>query len=109
MDEYRNAIRQQILSLSREKKIIFSLLTSERLQLNYDSFSVKYHFGEPLQLKKITSLLYEDLLNGYDNETIHEYISTIDRITPDIENYDNVTVSFALDACTSLLSVLYYI
>ncbi|EJF99014.1 DUF416 family protein [Flavobacterium sp. F52] len=109
MDEYRDTISEKLAILNDEKKVIFSLLICERLFPNYVFFSIKYSFGNPSELKEIISTLYRDLLDKRKSSKIDNYIEIVEKITPDTEDYDTILASFALDACTSILSTLYFL
>ncbi|WP_163411610.1 DUF416 family protein [Flavobacterium ajazii] len=109
MDEYRNIIRQKLDVLNGDKKLAFSLLICERLLPNYVFFSKKYNYGNPIELNNIILVLYKDLLEKNKGYNIDEYIDVVENITPDTEDYSTILVSFALDACTSILSTLYFL
>lgn len=108
-NEYRNRISKKLAILNDGKKLTFSLLICERLFPNYVFFSIKYSFGNPSELKKIISTLIRDLLDKSKSSKIDNYINIVENITPDTEDYDTILASFALDACTSLLSTLYFL
>jgi uncharacterized protein YjaG (DUF416 family) len=109
MDEYRDEISQKLAGLSDEKKLTFSLLICERLFPNYLLFSKKYGYGDPSQLEEIISALFKDLLEKNKSSKIDNYINVVENITPDTEDYEKILASFALDACTSILSTLYFL
>lgn len=102
-------IQQKLLLLNDEKKITFSLLICERLLPNYVYFSKKYSYGNPSELNNIISILYKNLLEKIEDPNIDNYIDTVEEIIPDTEDYSTILVSFALDACTSILSTLYFL
>lgn len=109
MDQNSNMIQQKLLLINDEKKIIFSLLICEKLLPNYVYFSKKYSYGNPSELNNIISILYYNLLKKIKDPYIDNYIDSVEAITPDTEDYSTILVSFALDACTSILSTLYFL
>ena len=109
MDLYRKLIAEKLSGLSDDKNIVFSLLICEKLLPNYKCFSVKYNFGDAEQLKSIISDLYSNLLAENIKYDINQYISKVDSITPNTEDFDAIYASFALDACTAILSTLQFI
>jgi uncharacterized protein YjaG (DUF416 family) len=109
MDKYRNTIFNEISHLTDKKKIIFCLLICEKLLPNYDFFFSKFNYGDPLSLQQIIAKLYENLFKNIDDKNIGSYIASIESITPNTENFNTILVSFALDACTSILSTLFFI
>lgn len=110
MDPYRKIINDAITSLSFEQKIVFCLLTSEKLLPNYEFFSKKYNYGNPDLLKNTIETLYTNLADVKSlGSELDKMLENIDRITPDMDDFSSVLASSALDACTSLLSTLYFI
>lgn len=107
--EFRDIISEKLADLDDQKKIFFSLLICERLFPNYVFFSKKYGYGDPSKLETIISTLFRDVLENNKTLKIDNYINIVENITPDTEDYDTILASFALDACTSILSTLYFL
>lgn len=110
MDKYRSAIANQLHALSSEKKIVFALLTVEKLIPNYVHFSQIHQWGDPKILEEIKSYLLDQVITRkvtHHSETI-KFLTQIEATTPDTENFDSMLVSFALDACVALISVIKY-
>ncbi|KOS07033.1 hypothetical protein AM493_14070 [Flavobacterium akiainvivens] len=105
----KDILRTQLSFLSYQEQLVFALLTCDRLLPNYVAFSEKFKFGAPAGLEKIINKLYESTFEDFDNQKINTYINFIETITPDTEDFNSVLVSFALDACTSVLSTLGFI
>lgn len=108
MEVYRNVISEKIRHLTNGSKVIFALLICEKLWHNYVFFSEKSKFGNPSELAAIISDLYKNPFKN-NNISLDDYVRRIESITPDTDNYDTILVSFALDACTSVLSTLYFL
>ncbi|MFH6995145.1 DUF416 family protein [Flavobacterium sp. FlaQc-48] len=109
MDKYRIKISEKLAGLDDEKKITFSLLICERLLPNYVYFSKKYGYGDPSQLEEIISTLFKDLIEKNKSQNIDNYINVVENLTPDTEDYSTILASFALNACTSILSTLFFL
>ena len=92
--------------------MLLCLLLSERLIENYDFFSKRYNYGNVGILKKTIDDLFRELDGNIYSKTtsdVEDLISKIEEVTPDTEDYETIYVSFALDACTSIISTLQYI
>lgn len=109
MDKYRDTIENKILLLNTDKKIMFSLLICKRLLPNYIYFSNKFKFGNPSDLESVIFTLFKNLMENKENNNIDNLIKKIENNTPNTEDFNTIFVSFALDACTSILSILYYL
>jgi uncharacterized protein YjaG (DUF416 family) len=109
MDKYRLFIKTKIHFLTYQKKILLCLLLSERLIENYDFFSKRYNYGNVNILKKTIDDLFSEVESNISRYNVEDLISKIEEVTPDTEDYETIYVSFALDACTSIISTLQYI
>lgn len=111
MDKYINEISHFLKPLSFRAKVLFAVLASERLYPNYVIFEQRTNWGNSQLLQEAISLIYQYIFdqNLFTPEEIQELITQIDLVTPDTEDFDDLTTSFALDACTSLFSTLNFI
>jgi uncharacterized protein YjaG (DUF416 family) len=109
MDKYRLFIKTKIHFLTYQKKILLCLLLCERLIENYDFFSKRYNYGNVNILKKTIDDLFSEVEKNISRYNVEDLISKIEEVTPDTEDYETIYVSFALDACTSIMSTLQYI
>jgi uncharacterized protein YjaG (DUF416 family) len=111
MDIYREKMSSEIQLLNRKAKLIFCLLSCEKLLPNYKYFSEIYKFGSDKKLKEIIDFLFDFVLEEKEitEDQVIFFIEEIERITPDTNDFETILVSFALDACTSVLSLLYFI
>jgi uncharacterized protein YjaG (DUF416 family) len=110
MDKFRNEIEQSIKKLTDKGKILFAILTCEKLYPNYVVFSGKQNWGNPEVLKEGISLIYQVIIKDdlFNEHEIKDIINSLNLVTPDTEDFESILVSFALDACTSLFSTLHY-
>ncbi len=111
MDKFREEIEKGLSSLTDESKILFSVLTSEKLYPNYVAFEARNSWGNSEMLREIISLIYHYLIDNC-SASLSDFCGIITRInlvTPDTEDFSDLTTSFALDACTALISTIKFI
>lgn len=111
MDQYREEIKRRLMPLKNEQKLLFAVLTCERLYPNYEYFQNTFSWGDSKVLSNAIGIIYQNLIKKdlFEKSEIQELINEIDVITPDTEDFSEIFVSFALDACTSLYSSLNFI
>jgi uncharacterized protein len=111
MDKYRVEISRLLKPLSFQKRLIFGVLTCEKLYPNYEYFSQNTSWGNGQILQNAISVIYQSVFRNdlFSEVDIQDLIDKVEGITPDTENFEGILVSFALDACTSLLSTLSFI
>ncbi len=108
MDAFKIEIKQLIKPLSFKAKALFAAITSERLYPNYVLFQERTAWGNSLLLKDAIALIYQYTINNslISVEEVEYFKTRIDLITPDCDDFEDITTSFALDACTSLYCTL---
>lgn len=111
MNDFLNDIRNSVIKLSKKKKILFCVLTCEKLLSNYMSFEEENDWGDHQVLQEAIDMIYQYLINDklFSNEEISELLERVDAITPHTEDFPGILTSFALDACTSVESTLQFI
>jgi len=111
MDEFEKEIKDKLSLLTYEGKILFSVLTSEKLYPNCVAFENRNNWRGCGILQEAISLTYHYLINrsSVSISDFEDMITRIDLITPDTEDFSDITTSFALDACTSLIGTLRFI
>ncbi|MGN8071583.1 DUF416 family protein [Mucilaginibacter sp. 22184] len=111
MDIYRKEIEVDLIKLSHTGRLLFAVLTSERLYPNYVLFQNQNGWGNNEVLQQAIVLIYESILHPdkMDLRFIEDAISEVDLITPDTEQFPGILTSFVLDACTSVYSTLSYL
>jgi uncharacterized protein len=111
MDKYREEIKAQLAFFHDRGKILFAVLTCERLYPNYVAFQKITGWGNQDTLQEGIALIRQYLIKEdlFELEEIQSIIEQIDKITPNTEHFPGVTTSFALDACTSVFSTLNFI
>ncbi|MFT3677221.1 MAG: DUF416 family protein [Chitinophagaceae bacterium] len=94
-------------SLEFKKQLIFAYLTCERLYPNYVYFSANFQFGDSSVLRTAIDFVLGCILNeGIDKPLAKKFLLTVEKNTPDTEDFDTILVSSALDACTSIAETL---
>ncbi|GGH31387.1 DUF416 family protein [Sphingobacterium alkalisoli] len=111
MDKYREEIEQLILGIPDRGKILFAALTAERLYPNYMFFQRINRWGKLESLGEGLSIIYQSLIKDdlFNSSEIEFAIANLEIVTPDTEEFPDITTSFALDACTSISSILSYL
>jgi uncharacterized protein len=111
MDKYRDEIKSKLLSISDKGKVLFAVLICERLYPNYVVFQKINNWGNPDVLQEGIALIRQYLIKEdlFESDEINSVIEQVDQITPNTEDFSGITTSFALDACTSVLSTLNFI
>lgn len=111
MGTYRVAIARRLRALSPKKKLIFAVLTAEHLMPGYVHFVQIHQWGAVSILENALIFLRACIFTqeAPDELKRSEFIAQIETVTPDTEDFDNVHVSFALDACVALTSALRYL
>lgn len=108
MDIFREDIKNKLKVLSTRQQLLFAVLICERLYPNYLYFYKRFEWGNPKVLMDSIDILYQSLFikDLFSSDEVEQNIKAVDAITPNTEDYSEVFVSFALDACTSVYSAL---
>ncbi|MCR8559915.1 YjaG family protein [Mucilaginibacter sp. BJC16-A38] len=111
MDKFRQETRNALELISDKGKIIFAALTCEKLYPNYVFFKKVTNWGDSNILAEGLSLLFQCLLNKdlIRVQNVENAILNIEKVTPNTEDFPEIFVSFALDACTSIYSSLSFL
>lgn len=111
MDPFTEDLKIRISLLSKNARVLFAALTCEMLYPNYVVFEKRTGWGESEILMEAIAIIYQQVIKDglYSVEEIEDMINRIDSITPDTEDFTDLSTSFALDACTSIYSTLNYL
>jgi len=111
MDKYRYEVKQLISGLTFKGKILFAGITSEKLYTNYIAFENSVGWGNHYILRDASSMIYQYLIKDdiFSMEDISHMMTMVNSITPDTEDFPGILTSFALDACTAIISTLQFI
>lgn len=111
MDRYREEIKKNLAPLSNAKRLLFAILICERLYPNYVHFYNTFNWGDPRILEEAISVVFQSLINkdSIDRIEILNLIEEIELINPDADDFSDIYLSFALDACASVYSSLNFI
>lgn len=106
----RNELEQKLAPLPSRSQAAFGASCSERLLPNYLAFQKECGFGDYEKLRHCLSWVWTIITEVECNlEAADRWLATIDDLTPDTEDYASASVSFALDACTSLHSLVRFL
>lgn len=96
-----------LYELEPKKQLTFAYLACERLYPNYLNFVSKFQFGDASVLRTAIDYILSCILNGtIDSSLTKKLILSVEKNTPDTEDFDTIFVSSALDACTSVAEAL---
>jgi uncharacterized protein YjaG (DUF416 family) len=111
MDPYTEDLKIRISLLSKNARVLFAALTCEMLYPNYVAFEKRTGWGKSEILMEAIAFFYQKVIKDklYSVEEIEDMINRIDSVTPDTEDFTDLSTSFALDACTSIYSTLNYL
>ncbi|GAA0894556.1 hypothetical protein GCM10009122_42370 [Fulvivirga kasyanovii] len=111
MDNYLTELKETLKILNRQQKLVFAFWISKRLFSNYAFFHKETSFGDIDVLLDGLSLIdrYLFIDSTFVKDEVIKCIAQIDENTPDTNDYSQITVSFALDACVALTESLSYI
>jgi uncharacterized protein YjaG (DUF416 family) len=104
-------IERLLTALPSKARILFAVLTAETLYPNYVTFQNNVSWGNKDLLLDATTLIYYYLINenSVSQQEIEDMLEGVNLITPDIDDFSDSLASFALDACTAIISTLEYI
>jgi uncharacterized protein len=111
MDKYPDEIRKQLRTLPDKARLLFAVLTCEHLYPNYVHFQQVETWGNAEVLREAIDIIYQYLINDslYTASDFEALTHSVELITPDMDDFSGITTSFALDACTAVLSTLAYL
>ena len=108
--EYREQLIKNIDVLSLERRLDFAIEICERLLPDYKAFYNEYKWGN---LDSLTDglVLCKQNANGLDTDvkSIERLISLIEEITPDTEDFGEVSGSLALNSASAIIETLNFI
>lgn len=108
--DYLIWVEKTILKLSDRKKQLFGLLCAKRLYPNYHFFKKKENWGDDIFIKEILERVKKQIINPNNNKVNYSYLlNKIDKIIPYPEDFDNISVSHALDASVIVENLLNFI
>lgn len=101
-------IEKDIKSLSKSGKILFAVLTAEKLLPYYSAFQRSCDWGDVELLREGIDTIYLYLVDGnsLSDSSVADLLDRLDNITPDVDDFSHRLTSFALDACTSVAATL---
>lgn len=111
MGTFESAIKHLLTLLSNKARILFAVITAEKLYPHYVEFQNESGWGDKDILIEATSLIYYYLIDArsVNRIEIENMLKRINRITPDTNDFSGILTSFALDACTAVISTLDYL
>lgn len=107
--DFIETLNNKAQSLNRQQCILLGALYAEKLLPNYDYFSLLHKWGniEPLQIT--IEYLYQNINKSFSVKKLRSLYKSVDKVTPDADDFEHFSVSSALDACCVILEILDYI
>lgn len=103
-------ISELINSLDEKKSIVFSGLICKRMRILFVSFSVREDFGNIGDYDKALDIIFTSAMSDRINLKLIESIKLrFEESFPDLDEFDTVYASYALDACSSIEQALMYL
>jgi uncharacterized protein YjaG (DUF416 family) len=108
--EYREQLIKNLEVLSSERKLDFAIEVCEKLLPDYKAFYNEYKWGDLNSLADGLVLCKQNA-NGLDTDvkSIERLISGIEKITPDTEDFGEVSGSLALNSAGAISETLNFI
>ena len=103
-------ITNKLEGLSKQKQLAFGLLAAERFFICYEMFSEREGFGNIEHLKKSMNLIEGFIVGGSeDMKLIEKYKALVEQSTPDMDDFDSVNSSLALNVSAIIYEALNFI
>jgi uncharacterized protein YjaG (DUF416 family) len=97
-----------IKKLTYKQAILFCYLNCIELYKNYEDFCLLEKWGNTVVMKELIKK-GDDFLNDGREFQIEECIERLYSISPDTEVFPSVNAIYALDSCSAVYNMLYYI
>ncbi|HEY1056726.1 MAG TPA: DUF416 family protein [Emticicia sp.] len=107
MDIFLDTIDQKLKKLSFKHRVLFTLLTCEKLLPNYTVFSEREQWGNAKLLEDSVLNLFQYLQDfNLSKSQLKSIYKEIELITPDTEDFESGLTSYALDTCVAILETI---
>lgn len=108
-EQFQSLFKKQVTNLSNERQFTLGILISKKLYFDYLKFSTFYDWGDPDILLDAIKLCEKTNTTSVNEIAIKEFLSKVDSITPDMDDFGDELGSYALNACTSVHDLLQYL
>ena len=107
--DFVKILNDKAQNLNRQQRILLGTLYAEKLLPNYVYFSLLHKWGniEPLQTAVV--YLYQNINKPFFVKKLRSLYKSVDKVTPDADDFEHFSVSSALDACCVILETLDYL
>jgi uncharacterized protein YjaG (DUF416 family) len=111
MKEFDDFLAKNLKKNSKNFQLLFGVLVAEKLIPNYHYFSVKHNWGNTALLHECTDFCYGAV--GDITSTVKQnaiiLMDSLLEITPDLDDYEGGTSSYANDTCAAYEQLLTFI
>lgn len=109
MDLFLDTIEKKMNKIAFKQRILFTVLTCEKMFPNYLYFSEKEQWGHPDVLEEVIVIMYQ-ILQGtkVPKKELEALYDSINEYAPDTNAFGG-TASYALDACSAIGETLEHV
>lgn len=110
MDRFLEIIKKSIEGNTYTNQCLFGVMTCEKLLPNYVFFSKRNHWGDTNILEKGLVSMYDFIYKSHiSKEELRELQGEIEDITPDLDDFNDFSASYALDTCCAFIESINFI
>lgn len=107
--DYETWVNSQLSNLNDVQTAIHIASCCESLLANYELFCYFSQWGDPEKLKVSISLMYDSYKGIQISKDINNISLSIERVTPDLDDFEDGLASYAFDACISVAEGLQFL
>jgi uncharacterized protein YjaG (DUF416 family) len=105
--EFKNMLKDTLQKSSEIRILDFAIDICERQKNEYLNFSLSTGFGSPGKIELVIDKIKAREI--FDSKAIEKYISDLEEVCPNTEDFQIIEVSYALNYVTSVIDLLHYI
>lgn len=109
MDVFEQDIADRIQPLTQTGKLAFAYSVCARLYPHYKHFSDLESWGNPAILESAINTIRQIILLQPYSDSLKKLFEEVEEVTPDTEDFPEVTCSFALNSCCAILDTLTFV
>ena len=107
--EFTDRLKRQVFGLPFGRQLDFALTICKRLYLDYQNFYNQEKWGDPELLMDAIKFCEQAKKESPDKTEIETWLSKVEAITPDTEDFGDEFGSCALNACVAVLHTLQFL
>jgi uncharacterized protein YjaG (DUF416 family) len=107
--KFTTLLKNQASSLSYGRQLEFAITISKKLCFDYQKFFEVYQWGDPDLLMDAINLCQLAAESNIDKAKVKTFITKVESITPDMDDFGTEIVSYALNASASVHETLEFL